>query len=59
MTLRGTQETEAARVNRAYYETAYPGQDDYWRFMAAPRARAAMLLALIQEESVGSVIDLG
>lgn len=51
--------TEAARVNSAYYEAAAAGRDDYWRFMAAPRARVATLLGLIRKEPVRSLVDLG
>lgn len=59
MTPIGSPETVAARVNRAYYEAASAGRHDYWRFMAAPRARVATLLALVREEPVGSLVDLG
>ena len=51
--------TEAARVNRAYYEAASAGRDDYWRHMAAPRARVAALLKLVGEEPARSLVDLG
>jgi 2-polyprenyl-3-methyl-5-hydroxy-6-metoxy-1,4-benzoquinol methylase len=50
---------DASRVNREYYESAAGGRDDYWRFMAAPRARVAMLLALLGEEPARSLVDLG
>lgn len=59
MTSTRTPETEAARVNRAYYDAASAGREDYWRFMAAPRARVATLLVLVREEPVRSLVDLG
>lgn len=59
MTADGVEETEAARVNRAYYEAVSAGQQDYWRLMAAPRARVATILSLVQEEPVRSLVDLG
>ena len=59
MTANETPETEAARVNRAYYEAASAGREDYWRFMAAPRARVAKILALVREEPIRSLVDLG
>lgn len=49
--------------NRAYYSDLLPGQDDYWRKMAAPRYRVQTLLTLIEKESrersLGELIDLG
>lgn len=55
----GGAETEAARLNRAYYEAASAGQQDYWRLMAAPRARVSTILSLVQVEPVRSLVDLG
>ena len=59
MTANGVDETEAARVNRAYYEADSAGREDYWRFMAAPRARVATILSLVREEPIRSLVDLG
>ena len=59
MKANGDEETEAARVNRAYYEAVSAGQQDYWRFMAAPRARVARIISLVLEEPVRSLVDLG
>jgi SAM-dependent methyltransferase len=51
--------TPAADFNRAHYERVTPGQDDYWRLMAAPRFRVSTILGILLEEPVGSVVDLG
>ena len=59
MTFLQEPESDAARVNRAYYESASAGRNDYWRLMAAPRARVATLLGLIREEPAQSLVDLG
>ncbi len=59
MTANEARETEAARVNRTYYEAASAGREDYWRFMAAPRARVAMIVSLVREEQLRSLVDLG
>lgn len=59
MTANEARETEAARVNRAYYEAVSAGREDYWRYMAAPRARVARVLSLVREEPLRSLVDLG
>lgn len=45
--------------NRAYYDAEHPGRRDYWRWMAAPRARLEMLLAEMAKASWREGIDLG
>jgi 2-polyprenyl-3-methyl-5-hydroxy-6-metoxy-1,4-benzoquinol methylase len=45
--------------NRDYYEALPPGRDDYWRYMAAPRHRAARLKRLLARIAPSSVVDLG
>ena len=53
---------EALERNRAYYEDAEassPGQLDYWRKMAAPRARVARTLQVLRREAPSSVLDIG
>jgi 2-polyprenyl-3-methyl-5-hydroxy-6-metoxy-1,4-benzoquinol methylase len=59
VTTNEARETEAARVNRAYYEVPSAGREDYWRLMAAPRARVARILSLVREEPIRSLVDLG
>ena len=49
----------ATDVNREYYEALTPGREDYWRLMAAPRRRVAVILRLIGENLPTSVIELG
>jgi len=49
----------ASEVNREFYETRLPGRDDYWRKMAAPRARVECFLGLIAELHPRRVVDLG
>jgi cyclopropane fatty-acyl-phospholipid synthase-like methyltransferase len=49
----------AAEANRAYYERAQRGRDDYWRLMAAPRHRVRTLLGELARHPPTSVIDLG
>ena len=49
----------ATDSNREYYEAASPARDDYWRYMAAPRARVARVVQLVREAYPQSLIDLG
>jgi len=51
--------TSAAVVNRAFYDRALPGRDDYWRKMAAPRARVSEVLAAVAELAPARLVDLG
>ncbi len=51
--------TSASEANRGFYEQALPGRNDYWRKMAAPRARVEQVLALIDELAPSRVVDLG
>lgn len=50
---------DPSEVNRAFYSEPGPGKRDYWRYMAAPRARVDMALALLSEEPPARVVDLG
>lgn len=50
---------DARGVNVEYYLTDSPGRADYWRRMAAPRARMARFLKLMRPVSPSSVADLG
>jgi trans-aconitate methyltransferase len=45
--------------NRDYYEAAAPAREDYWRYMAAPRARVARILDLVRRLAPHSLVDLG
>jgi SAM-dependent methyltransferase len=45
--------------NRDYYEAAAPAREDYWRYMAAPRARVARILDLVRRLAPHSLADLG
>jgi SAM-dependent methyltransferase len=49
----------ATSTNRDYYEAASAARDDYWRFMAAPRARVARILDLVRLAAPASLLDLG
>jgi SAM-dependent methyltransferase len=51
--------TDASDANREFYDRALPGRDDYWRKMAAPRARVAELATLLAELAPSKVVDLG
>jgi len=51
--------TTASDANREFYDRTLPGRDDYWRKMAAPRARVRQFLDLVEELSPGSAVDLG
>ena len=46
-------------VNREYYETLSPGREDYWRLMAAPRRRAAVVVRLVGQLAPASLVELG
>ncbi len=46
-------------VNVHYYSRLEAGRDDYWRRMAAPRARTETFLRLLSEEPARSLVDLG
>lgn len=50
---------DARGVNVEYYRTDSPGRADYWRLMAAPRARMKRFLKLLKTEPPSSVVDLG
>lgn len=45
--------------NREYYDKRTPGQEDYWRLMAAPRHRGRVILRLIEELAPQSLVELG
>lgn len=49
----------ATNTNREYYEAASAARDDYWRYMAAPRARVARIVDLVRQVSPASLLDLG
>jgi 2-polyprenyl-3-methyl-5-hydroxy-6-metoxy-1,4-benzoquinol methylase len=49
----------ATEVNREYYERMSPGQEDYWRKMAAPRHRVEVMKVTLRELGPASVVDLG
>jgi SAM-dependent methyltransferase len=51
--------TTASEKNREFYDQSFPGRDDYWKKMAAPRARVRALMRLIRERAPRSVVDLG
>jgi SAM-dependent methyltransferase len=46
-------------TNRAYYESDSPARRDYWKYMAAPRARVARICSEVARFRPASVIDLG
>ena len=46
-------------VNRDYYEAASPAREDYWRYMAAPRARVARIVELVRQLAPKTLVDLG
>lgn len=52
-------DSDAAKLNRAFYDRTQPGRRDYWRRMAAPRHRVATLLAELERDRPRSLIDLG
>jgi SAM-dependent methyltransferase len=51
--------SEASEVNRAFYDAPSPGRNDYWRKMAAPRARVAEILREVQALAPASLVELG
>lgn len=51
--------SSAEQVNREFYEQVLPGQNDYWRKMAAPRFRVRTVLAELRARGPASVVDLG
>jgi 2-polyprenyl-3-methyl-5-hydroxy-6-metoxy-1,4-benzoquinol methylase len=51
--------SDAKGVNVEYYRMDSPGRADYWRRMAAPRARMARFLKLMKNDPPASVVDLG
>lgn len=54
-----TSATEAAALNREFYEGDQPGVIDYWTYMAAPRTRVATVLREVRRANPATVIDLG
>lgn len=50
---------DIVKINRVYYDADHPGRRDYWRWMAAPRARARQVLAALGESAPATVVDLG
>lgn len=46
-------------TNRDYYEAPSQARLDYWRYMAAPRARVARVLGEVRKIAPGSLVDLG
>jgi len=51
--------SRAVEENQAFYGTPPAGLHDYWRLMAAPRHRVAVLLRELSRERPLSVVDLG
>lgn len=49
----------ATDTNREYYEAASAARDDYWRYMAAPRARVSRITKGVRELMPPSLLDLG
>lgn len=50
---------DATARNRAYYGAAAEGQRDYWRKMAAPRVRLAVLQREVSSIAPASLVDVG
>lgn len=50
---------DASQTNLEFYQRVSPGQDDYWRFMAAPRFRVRTVIALLQSFDPSRLVDLG
>jgi 2-polyprenyl-3-methyl-5-hydroxy-6-metoxy-1,4-benzoquinol methylase len=46
-------------INREYYEADRPGRHDYWRYMAAPRARVRRIVEQLQQRKPHVIVDLG
>lgn len=51
--------SEAARLNREYYDERALGQQEYWRKMAAPRHRVAAITNELVKLAPRTVADLG
>jgi len=51
--------SRAVKDNSAFYGTLTRGREDYWRLMAAPRHRVAVLLRELERDRPSSVVDLG
>jgi 2-polyprenyl-3-methyl-5-hydroxy-6-metoxy-1,4-benzoquinol methylase len=49
----------ASQVNRDFYDQGLPGVDDYWRKMAAPRARVEQMVRVLRDLGPRRVVDLG
>lgn len=50
---------DATQRNLEYYERSLEGQDDYWRFMAAPRFRVRTLVGEAVRTGAPNLVDLG
>jgi len=50
---------EPVEVNRDYYGVVSSGREDYWKRMAAPRARVERLTEMLQRAAPTSIVDLG
>ena len=46
-------------VNQNYYESDAPARLDYWRYMAAPRARVSRIVREVRRVQPVSLVDLG
>src|SRR5579859_2045244 len=46
-------------TNREYYRQESPGRTDYWKRMAAPRARVAVFLEMLESLPKDAIVDLG
>jgi SAM-dependent methyltransferase len=51
--------TTATRRNLEYYGELKAGRADYWRLMAAPRARVRTIVAALRQIQPRTVVDLG
>ncbi len=49
----------AEEINREFYGQALPGQNDYWRKMAAPRFRVRTVSAVLERRRPSSIVDIG
>jgi len=50
---------DATQRNLEYYGRSLEGQDDYWRFMAAPRFRVRTLVREAARTGAANLVDLG
>lgn len=50
---------DASELNREYYDVLTPGKEDYWLKMAAPRARVATFLGLLESFPPCRLADAG